>query len=127
MLVFMLDTENQKTIVKDIKDELEVFYDFIKCRCIDIPHRTIDGQPFAIICDDEGLFNPAPIPATLVTDSEGATTIDIVGNIIIAKDGKEGELEGLTPQDIELIKKNIWELENAVTGKRISTIHVDYN
>lgn len=52
MLVFMLDTENQTTTVKDIKDELEVFYEFIKCRCIDIPHRRIDGQPFAIICPE---------------------------------------------------------------------------
>lgn len=125
MLVFMLDTENQTTSVKDIKDELEVFYDFIKCRCIDIPHRTIGGRPFAIICDDEGLFNPAPIPATFVANREGVT-MDIVGNIIIAKDGKEGELEGLTPQDIDIIKKNMFTAENK-QGDKARVIQVDYN
>ena len=52
-------------------------------------------------------------------------TIDIVGNIIIAKDGKEGELEGLTPQDIDIIKKNMFMAENK-DGDKALVVQVDY-
>lgn len=124
MLVYMLDVKNQRTLVKDIKDELQTFYDFIGCRCIDIPHRKIGGEPFAIICDDEGLFEESPIPATFIDDGH-TPTMDIVGNIIIAKDGPEGELAGLTPYDLMLIKQNIYVAMND-KGDTAHVIKVDY-
>ena len=81
---------------KKIEDDLETFYREIGCRTIDITTRYINGRPYAIICDDEGLFCPDPI----VTAVSPAGEPRLVGGLIIAKDGEDGELAGLDAEDV---------------------------
>lgn len=85
----------------DIADELEVYYDMIDCRCIDIVTRKIGKEWYYIICDDEGLLagkNPTAFDAT--------GTPMLVGNLIICRHDGE-DLAGLTAEDVDNIAKHI--------------------
>jgi len=80
-----------------IKDELEVYYDLIQCDTIDLVTRTVGGQAYAFVVDDDGrLFNR--MPTVIADDGE----VLLVGNVVILRrDGSE--LASLTEGDVENI------------------------
>ena len=81
---------------KEIEDNLDVFYDIIGCDTIDIVTRTINGAGYEIICDDEGLLKAGPVVTAVSRDGRP----QLVGGLIVAKYGGNGELAGLAPEDV---------------------------
>lgn len=86
---------------------LESYYKLIGCRVIDIVRRKIGNRYYEIICDDEGLLVDQPIIST-VNRRGGVMT---VGNIIITgRADNEGNLTGLTENEIKFIQRQIMHL-----------------
>ena len=89
---------------KEIESNLDTYYSEIGCDCIEIPERCIGGKLFNIICDEEGLLKDHPIPSAVGNGYQET----IFGNLIVcglADD--DGELTGITDEDVQLIRNNI--------------------
>ena len=89
---------------KEIESNLDTYYSEIGCDCIEIPSRCIGGKLFNIICDESGLLKDDPIPSAVGKGYQEA----IFGNLIVcglADD--DGELTGITDEDVQLIRDNI--------------------
>lgn len=103
MKVVYLNVEKQELpTVMDIADDLDVFYELIGCRCIDIVHRKIGNKYFDVICDDEGLFKDEVIVSAVDTQFRQM----LVGNLIIATGDNEGNLIDLSDEDIKQILRH---------------------
>lgn len=99
--------------VIDIEDELEVFYELIGCRCIDIVQRKIGHKYFDVICDDEGALVEDPVVSAVDTQFRHM----LVGNLIISKSDGEGNLIDLSDADIKQIlrhTKTYFTLDNKI-------------
>ena len=89
---------------KEIESNLDTYYSEIGCDCIEIPERCIGGKLCNIICDESGLLKDDPIPSAVGKGYQEA----IFGNLIVcglADD--DGELTGITDEDVQLIRDNI--------------------
>lgn len=106
MKTVLIDAINQEFKTIDIEDDLDVFYEIIKCRTIDIVNRKIGDRDYLIICDDEGLLKDNPILSAIDQKIQPM----LVGNLLIVKNGFEGELEGLTDEDVEFIRGNCYKI-----------------
>ena len=103
-VVYLNVSERKAPEVREIEDSLTVFYDLIDCSTVDMITREIDGSPFTIICDDEGLFVERPIISAMSLTTEER----LVGNLIITgAPNDEGELIELTDEEAERILKKI--------------------
>lgn len=103
MKVVYLNVENQELPkVLDIEDNLDVFYELIGCRYIDIVHRKIGDKYFDVICDDEGTFKDKPVVSAV--DTQFSTML--VGNLIISNNDGEGNLIDLSDEDIKQILRH---------------------
>ena len=103
MKVVYLNVEKQKLpTVIDIEDELNVFYELIGCRCIDIVQRKIGHKYFDVICDDEGALKEDCIVSAVDTQFRQM----LVGNLIISKSDDEGNLIDLSDKDIKQILRH---------------------
>lgn len=99
MRAYLIDNESPRII--EIDDNLDVYYEMIDCRCIDIVMRKIGGKYYNIVCDDEGLLVGKRISA-LSKNGEPM----LVGNLIICNnDG--AELASLDDEDVQNIEKYI--------------------
>lgn len=102
--MYLIDVIDGKNRAVDIEDSLESFYQALHCGIIDIVTRKIGGKPYAIICDDEGLFSEFPIVSAIDNDD----SCMFVGNILVSGPAdEEGELTELTPQDVENIEAHL--------------------
>lgn len=101
ILSFNDDETELEVKIDTIKDDLNVFYKIIKCNYIDIVKRKIGKKYYNIICDDEGLLFHKAITLYEKNDIEA-----LVGNLIITgKETDDGELTGLTDDEVDdLIK-----------------------
>lgn len=103
MKVVYLNVENQELPrVIDIEDELDVFYELIGCRCIDIVHRKIGNKYFDVICDDEGALKDDCIVSAVNTQFHHM----LVGNLIVSKSDDKGNLIDLSDEDIKQILRH---------------------
>lgn len=86
-------------------DTLDDIYEAIDARCFDIATRQIGSNPtkiYDIYCDDEGLLKDNAYLAAY-----GNEDCLIVGDILIAKHDKHGEMVDLTNEDIDYISCHI--------------------
>lgn len=98
MKVVYLNVENRELPkVIDIEDNLDVFYELIGCRCIDIVQRKIGHKYFDVICDDEGALKEDCIVSAV--DTQFCQML--VGNLIISNSDNEGNLIDLSDEDIK--------------------------
>ncbi len=103
MKVVYLNVENQELPkVIDIEDKLEVFYELIGCRCIDILRRKIGNKYFDIIIDDEGLLKESYIISAVDTQFKPM----LAGNLIVSKSDDEGKMIDLSEEDIKQILRH---------------------
>ena len=104
-VIYLNVADNQPPEARQIKDDLQTYYDLIECNAIDIMRRKIGKRYFHIICDDEGaLMDCAKISAI-----SNLGEVRLVGNLIIcAGDVTEnGDLIGLTDDQAEYVKQHI--------------------
>lgn len=99
----LINAKEAKVEVKEIEDELDVYYDILDCDCIDICHRRICGKYFAIVCDDEGLLNRG----SQISAYDTMNVSLLVGNLFVCTDRDDGYLHSLDEEDIDLILARI--------------------
>lgn len=101
--MFLLDVCENKNRMVEV-ESLEDYYAAIGCDCIEIVQRTIGGEKFTIICDDEGMFVDKP----KISAINPAGKVMFVGNLLIAG-GKiiDGELTSISPKGVDHVVKNI--------------------
>ncbi len=113
MKTILLDTEGNLSVL-DFESTLENYYSLLKCHTIDMVRRSIAGQHFTIVCDDEGLMIDDPIPTAVYADG----SIAFCGNIMIeGMPDNCGNSTGLSDEDITWIKKSVEELSFSFDGK----------
>ena len=89
-------------IKTEIPADLSGYYEAIDCDCIDIVTRTINGKPFTIICDDEGLLKENPVPSAI--DKNENTML--VGNIFVCNSDGEN-LASLSEEEAKFVIDNV--------------------
>ena len=103
MKVVYLNVENQELPkVMDIEDELDVFYELIGCRCVDIVERKIGDKYFDVICDDEGALKEDGVVSAVDLQFHRM----LFGNLIVSKSDNEGNLIDLSEEDIKQILRH---------------------
>lgn len=104
MYGFLVDVKDpQMTRVVEIEDSLETYYNLLNCDCIDIVVRTIGRKEFDIVCDDEGLFKQFPRVSAVDKDCKPM----LVGNLLFLHHNEEGEMTGLSEDDVEHLIKHL--------------------
>lgn len=101
---YFINVKDGYSEVVDVQDDLEVFYEKIDCTTIDIVNRKVGGVYYAIVCDDEGLFTER----VMVSAATKAGDPVLVGNLLIFQNGEDGELAGLSGEDVGRVKTNIY-------------------
>lgn len=108
--------------VKTIENDLQVYYDIIGCRCIDMPSRKIGKHYYDIIVDDEGLLQDKPI----ISAVNNAGDAMLVGTLIVCQHDEKGNTIGLTNKQVEEVKNSVRVGLNMRTGKNILVLTVEY-
>lgn len=98
--VLVLDVIGDKGLYEAECNELNDYYEHLKCDCFDIACRKIGDKYFDMFVDDVGLFKDSPIPSVFDTEMNPM----LVGNVIIANHDMEGNTTSLTDEDIAIIK-----------------------
>lgn len=98
-----LDVIGGKGLYEVECDELQDFYEALKCRCFDIAYRKVGDRYFDIFCDDEGLFAEKPIVSAVDAGMKPA----LVGNLIFAHHDSAGNTTRVTDEDIEHIRAHM--------------------
>ena len=124
MKMLLLDVyENEVKMVE--ANDLEDYYKYLNCRCIDIVSRKIGDIRVEIVCDDEGLLIDKPkISAIDVTG-----TAMLCGNLLVASGRvtEDGELTELTEDEIKAIMYNVAEVTTKVYKKPYNVfVEMDY-
>lgn len=104
--------------VLDIEDKLEVYYDLLECRVIDIVSRKIGDKYYDIICDDEGLLKDSIRISAMDKDDEPC----LVGSIIICNFNKAGKEVALKEEDMKNIFDHIITFVDMVTGEETDVL-----
>lgn len=110
MKMLLLDVWNNKIKMVEAND-LEDYYKYINCRCIDIVRRKIGDVEVEIICDDEALLIDKPKVSAVGVNGTPA----LYGNLLVAG-GKviDGELTELTAEEAFEIMNNVAEVTTSV-------------
>lgn len=103
----LIDTEKEIFGMVDIPNDLETFYKVLGCQCIDITQRRIgidSKKTFEIICDDESLLKESPKISAISSFGH----VQLCGSILIVGPAdSEGNLTGLSAQDVNYILSKI--------------------
>ena len=97
MKMLLIDSERGEDRVVETEGGLDNYYKLLDCDLVDITTRSIGGELFDIICDDEGLLKDDRIVSAV--DKKGRPAL--VGNLLISKaDEEEGRQIGLTDEEL---------------------------
>lgn len=106
MRFFYIDVVNQKCTTVVMEDKLQNYYEKLNCECIDIVQIEVNGVEFDVICDDEALLKPNPIPSIFI--DYDAYNPCIYGNVLICHNDGERELTTIQPWEVSMLKENIY-------------------
>jgi hypothetical protein len=99
--------------VVNVENTCKAFYKKLGCERIDIAERTINGVPFDFIVDDESCIKDKPPVFSVKSRTDKA--YNLCNTLLICKyNEKTGGERGLTPPEIEWVKRNFNPLQNAV-------------
>ena len=102
-LLFSSGGENK---VVHFVDELENLYELINCEMIEMPVRKIGDREYVFIVDEEFLLKQQDevIEATAVWTEDQLVKEVLLGNVLVCKETKNGQLKSLSDDDIEYIR-----------------------
>lgn len=103
MKTILLNVYENSADVIEIADNLQAFYKRLGCRLIDIVQRKIGRRWFDVMCDDEGLFVEEP----KISAIDNLGNMMFVGNLMFFRHDKEGNLKGLSEEDLNYILDRI--------------------
>lgn len=92
MRAYFINSETDEHGAIELEPKLDEYYRLIGCRCVDFAVREIDGHPYNIVLDDEGLLKPNRIAAISVQSDMWGNQERLAGNLLIF---------GLDPDDYE--------------------------
>lgn len=100
MKALWIDRETNTAKIVETNGKLDDLYRMCHCDCIEIVVRNIDGIPFNIVCDDEGLLKGDVMFTAFYDDG----TPEIAGSIcVFSCDDEWGDLSGLKGNEIEAL------------------------
>lgn len=108
MIGYLIDVENDKSGIVEIKDgdHLGQFYKLIGCECIDIAVRKVGGRPYNVVLDDEGLLVSNPTFSAI----DGGMHAMLAGSIILFGIGDDMDLTSIVDEDVVNIRDNMYEV-----------------
>ena len=83
MRAYFINSETDEHGPIETEPKLDEYYRLIGCRCVDFIIREINGHPYNIILDDEGLLKPNRIAAVSVQSNVFGTQEHLAGNLLI--------------------------------------------
>lgn len=87
---------------RTINDDLNALYRLLDCDLIDIPTVSINGKPFSVVCNDEGLLEDDYWVSAVDMHGHGR----LVGSLfVVSADNDNGNLVGLDDADIALLSR----------------------
>lgn len=98
----LVDLEKGVARKATIDKSLEGYYKALNCDCIDIVSRSIGGQGFDIICDDEALLKA--FPKTSAVSKNGMPVL--YGNLFVVNYDGMGDVCSLREGQIEHILRH---------------------
>lgn len=110
MRAYFINSETDEHKAIDIEPKLEEYYRLIGCRCVDFITREIDGHPYNIILDDEGLLKPNRIAAISVQSDIWGNQERLAGNLLIFgvdEDDYEHGCKSLTDEELLQIQRRM--------------------
>lgn len=90
----------------EVEPSLKEYYRLIGCDCITIVTREVNGHPFDIVLDDEGLLKPNRTSAISVEADVFGTQEKLVGNLLIFGSGEE-DFRSLTDDEVAVIRSRM--------------------
>ena len=102
MRCLYIDIVNNYAEFVDTFNDLQVFYNMLNCRCVEIHTIKIGDKCFTVICDEEALLKDNPMPSAF--DSEIKPFL--FGNLLIVNE-KDGNLTGLSVDDCIYLAKYV--------------------
>lgn len=124
MKMLLLDVWNNEVKVVEVND-LEDYYEYINCRCIDIVRRRIGDVEVEIVLDDESLLIDKPKISGI--DITGRPML--CGNLLITSGRvtEDGELTELTEDELEVIIDNVAYISTGVYKQPYNVfVEMDY-
>ncbi len=101
---YVIDVRNGEAKAVEKDWNLDAYYETIGCDCIDIAVRGIEGHPFNVVLDDEGLLK----------GGKRFGAYDIAGRpalagtlILFGVNQYSMDLEGITEAEAALIERNM--------------------
>lgn len=110
MKAYFINSETDEHKAIDIEPKLDEYYRLIGCRCVDFIVREIDGHPYNIILDDEGLLKPNRITAVSVHSDIWGNREHLAGNILmfgVDPDDYEHGCKSLTDEELLQIQRRM--------------------
>lgn len=110
MRAYFINSKTDEHKAIDIEPKLDEYYRLIGCRCIYFIIREIDGHPYNIILDDEGLLKPNRVAAVSVQSSLFGTHEHLAGNLLIFgvdPDDYEHGCKSLTDDELLQIRRRM--------------------
>lgn len=103
MMAYYIDTETDEHGPVEVEPKLDEYYRLIHCDCITIAVREIDGHPYNIVLDDEGLLKPNRISAMGVKSGER-----LYGSMLIFGECENScDMRSLTDDEIWQIRRRM--------------------
>ena len=90
----------------EVETSLKEYYRLIGCDCITIVTREVNGHPFDIVLDDEGLLKPNRTSAVSVEADVFGTQERLVGNLLIFGSGEEA-FRSLSDDEVLTIQRRM--------------------
>jgi len=106
---FLVDIAKKSAKEIDFEPSLPKYYELLNCYTIDIVERTLGGEVFDVICDDEGLMVDSPV----ISAVDGSGEPMLVGNLLFVHHSDEGETTGLTSDECALIQRHVQQVRTA--------------
>ena len=100
---YLIDVDKAEHRLVMFDDSVEEIVKLLNCSVFTVVYRYIGNKEYVIYCDDEGLLKREPRVSAVDSKHE----VQLVGNLLIARNGYGGVTESLDDSDIQNIKQNI--------------------
>lgn len=107
MRAYIVSGKEDKHGEIEVEPSLKEYYRLIGCDCIDIVVREIDGHPYNIVLDDEGLLKPNRITAMALTSDIFGNTERLAGTLLVFGVDEEWDLAGLDDDEVLQIQRHM--------------------
>jgi len=106
MRAYFINSKTDEHGPIEVEPSLKEYYRLIGCDCVTIVTREVNGHPFDIVLDDEGLLKPNRTSAVSVEADVFGTQERLVGNLLIFGSGEEA-FRSLSDDEVLTIQRRM--------------------